>query len=352
MDGGLFPSAGAAASGNERGRRREPTPPYGTPVVEVASSEMPSQKERAGSAAAGTGLEHAVLNARLGLLAALSGSLRPAGGRRPQAGRRGLGPLGRHGGVRGRCGRGGETAGRELRMRPSGRTRLRQDGRLGEGSRARGGPPTRPRGDLGRGHRGPRAYRPLAGPEVLLALMPMSMLKALLGFLTFLSPSGSAAGRGHLVVRTAARLGDRGCADRSGAGRADPAVLNEQQMLTAVSGWWRSGPLGVFVQARWSRPWSLSRSAWPGRPPSPGLRRAGAAPRPDLDQGRAFARFETRLQLMWVVGSFVPVVLSLPIPAGNTVIAVAGALGAVSYMSSLRAVREEPEWLVPLDRSG
>jgi beta-lactamase regulating signal transducer with metallopeptidase domain len=56
----------------------------------------------------------------------------------------------------------------------------------------------------------------------------------------------------------------------------------------------------------------------------------------ELDQGRAFARFETRLQLMWVIGSLVGVVLSLSIPAGNLVLAVVAAIGAISYMSALR----------------
>ncbi len=59
----------------------------------------------------------------------------------------------------------------------------------------------------------------------------------------------------------------------------------------------------------------------------------------ESNQGRAFARFETRFQLMWVVGSFVPVVLSLPVAAGSLVMAVVAAVGALSYMSSRRAVR-------------
>jgi hypothetical protein len=59
----------------------------------------------------------------------------------------------------------------------------------------------------------------------------------------------------------------------------------------------------------------------------------------ESNQGRAFARFETRFQLMWVVGSFVPVVLALPIGGGDLIMAVAAALGAVFYMSSRRAVR-------------
>ena len=37
----------------------------------------------------------------------------------------------------------------------------------------------------------------------------------------------------------------------------------------------------------------------------------------ESNQGRAFARNETRFQIMWVVGSFVPVVLSLPVAGGR-----------------------------------
>ncbi len=59
----------------------------------------------------------------------------------------------------------------------------------------------------------------------------------------------------------------------------------------------------------------------------------------ESNQGRAFARFETRFQLMWVIGSFVPVVLSLPVAAGDLFMAVAAGAGAVVYMSSRRALR-------------
>ena len=41
---------------------------------------------------------------------------------------------------------------------------------------------------------------------------------------------------------------------------------------------------------------------------------------------------------MWVLGSFVPVVLSLPVAAGSLVMALVAALGALSYMSSRRAL--------------
>jgi Transmembrane secretion effector len=171
--------------------------------------------------------------------------------------------------------------------------------------------------------------------------MPMSVLKALTGFLTFLFAfalrreaaatwwfglvlGGLTAGAliGVLLVSTIRR------------------VLTEQQMLTGslllVAGF---ATLGAFYPVRWLQ--AVVAMA---------VGAASAVAKPSFDalvqrhvrqsnQGRAFARFETRLQLMWVVGSFVPVVLALPIAGGDLIMAVAAAIGAVSYMSSRRAVR-------------
>jgi hypothetical protein len=96
---------------------------------------------------------------------------------------------------------------------------------------------------------------------------------------------------------------------------------------------------GAFYSARWF--WAMIALVV-------GLASAVAKPSFDAlvqrhvresNQGRAFARFETRFQLMWVVGSFVPVVLSLPVAAGSLVMAVVAGAGALSYMSSRRAVQ-------------
>jgi Transmembrane secretion effector len=194
------------------------------------------------------------------------------------------------------------------------------------------------------------AFRPMADTEVILALMPMSVLKALVGFLTFLIAfalrreaaatwwfgfvlGGLTAGAliGVLLVSRIRK------------------VLSEQQILTSalllVAAF---ATLGAFFPARYMQALvALAMGA------------AGAVAKPSFDalvqrnvaesnQGRAFARFETRLQLMWVVGAFVPVVLALPFEAGDFVMAVVAAVGAVSYMSSRRAVGGEPE---PLARA-
>ena len=46
---------------------------------------------------------------------------------------------------------------------------------------------------------------------------------------------------------------------------------------------------------------------------------------PDANRGRSFARFETRFQLTWVVGAFLPVVISIPMEVGFIVIAACAA---------------------------
>jgi sugar phosphate permease len=60
---------------------------------------------------------------------------------------------------------------------------------------------------------------------------------------------------------------------------------------------------------------------------------------PTAAQGRAFARFETRLQLIWVLGALLPVVATTALTAGDIVIAAVAGVGGLSYMTGRRAVR-------------
>jgi len=119
-------------------------------------------------------------------------------------------------------------------------------------------------------------------------------------------------------------------------------VLSEQQMLAASL--WLVAAAGLLG-------WIFPRQGLQALV-AVAVGAAGAVAKPSFDalvqrhvresdQGRAFARFETRLQLMWVIGSLVGVVLSLSIPAGNLVLAVVALVGAVSYMSALRAARPD-----------
>jgi hypothetical protein len=185
------------------------------------------------------------------------------------------------------------------------------------------------------------AFRPIADTEVILALMPMSVLKALVGFTTFLFAfglrrAGSATWWFGFVLGGLTAGALIGVLLVSRLRR----FMNEQQILTGSLGLVVAVTVaGAFYSARWF--WAMIALAV-------GLASAVAKPSFDAlvqrhvresNQGRAFARFETRFQLMWVVGSFVPVVLSLPVAAGSLVMAVVAGAGALSYMSSRRAVQ-------------
>lgn len=59
---------------------------------------------------------------------------------------------------------------------------------------------------------------------------------------------------------------------------------------------------------------------------------------PDANQGRAFAQFESKFQLSWVLAGVIPVFLSLPGQVGFLVVGLMGSFAAVTYMVSARAV--------------
>ena len=63
---------------------------------------------------------------------------------------------------------------------------------------------------------------------------------------------------------------------------------------------------------------------------------------PDANFGRSFARFETRFQLVWVIGAFLPVIVPIPAQIGYLVIAVAAGFGAFAYITGQRGVRPAP----------
>ena len=60
---------------------------------------------------------------------------------------------------------------------------------------------------------------------------------------------------------------------------------------------------------------------------------------PDANQGRAFARFEARFQLAWVLAGLPPVAFTMPGQAGFFVVGEFGAMAAMLYVLGSRAVR-------------
>lgn len=60
---------------------------------------------------------------------------------------------------------------------------------------------------------------------------------------------------------------------------------------------------------------------------------------PDANQGRAFARYETRFQLAWVLCGLPPVFFTLPGQVGFLVVGLVGTFAAASYLIGSRAVQ-------------
>ena len=60
---------------------------------------------------------------------------------------------------------------------------------------------------------------------------------------------------------------------------------------------------------------------------------------PDANQGRAFARYETRFQLSWVLCGLPPVFFTLPGQVGFLVVGLVGTFAAASYLIGSRAVQ-------------
>jgi hypothetical protein len=60
---------------------------------------------------------------------------------------------------------------------------------------------------------------------------------------------------------------------------------------------------------------------------------------PDANRGRSFARFETRFQLVWVIGALIPIVIPIPIVAGFAFISIVAALALLRYLIGLRQIR-------------
>ncbi len=172
-------------------------------------------------------------------------------------------------------------------------------------------------------------------PEVLLGLNVMSILRALVGFLVFLIAFGLrrehasmfwygyalvASGAGSLIgILLVPRLRKR---------------ISEQSLLTAAV--WLvmigAGITAVFgsVVAQGILAFTL------------GLGSSGAQPAfdaivqrlvPPVQQGRAFARFQTRLQLSWVLGSLISVMVAIPFVSGDIIVASVAGVSGLFYLA-------------------
>ncbi len=204
-------------------------------------------------------------------------------------------------------------------------TRAREYGQAGEGERREQ--------DLMR-------LQPIANPEVMLGLTAMCIVRGLTGFMTFMLAFGLRRIHGVGLYWYGLILAGTGVGAIVGlvlVGRLRKH-LSEQQLLL--------GSLWVIAataagMAFWHVLFSQVVLGF-----MVGL--SGAIAQPSFDsmtqrfiplsaQGRAFARFGMRQQLVWVVGSLIPVIIAFSLPAGDITMAVLAGLGGLSYVSGRRA---------------
>jgi MFS-type transporter involved in bile tolerance (Atg22 family) len=183
--------------------------------------------------------------------------------------------------------------------------------------------------------------QPVAHPEVLLGLTAMSIIRGLQGFQIFLLAFGLRRLHVGLYVYGLA-LGAAGVGSIVGlvlVGRLRER-MSEQQLLL-ISLWFIA--ISSAGAALWGTLVAQVMLAF-----CVGL--AGAVAQPSFDamtqrfippqaQGRAFARFATRQQLVWVLGSLIPVIIAFKLPQGDAVMAALAAIGALTYLTGRRALR-------------
>ena len=64
---------------------------------------------------------------------------------------------------------------------------------------------------------------------------------------------------------------------------------------------------------------------------------------PDANRGRAFAQFETKNQLAWVIGGIIPVIFSPSGEVGFAIVALIGIVGAAMYFRASGIARKSPD---------
>ena len=173
---------------------------------------------------------------------------------------------------------------------------------------------------------------------IRLAATAMAVLRGTVGFLTFLV--AFSLRRGHApswwfgVVIAASMEGSflgAVVAPRLRRVLAEERILAGALLFVGVIG---------FVCARFGgRPSAAMLAATVGVAAAAGkLAFDSIVQRDALDhlRGRAFARFETRFQLVWVVGAAIPVVLPISLEFGMGALGFAAAFAAFSYYGSTR----------------
>ena len=182
--------------------------------------------------------------------------------------------------------------------------------------------------------------QPIANPEVMLGLTAMCIVRGLTGFMIFMLAFGLRRMKGVGLWWYGLVLAGSGAGAIVGlvlVGRLRKRFTEQQLLLGSL---WLIAVTAAGC-AVWGTLFAQVVLAFM-------VGMCGAVAQPSFDamtqrfiplsaQGRAFARFGMRQQLVWVIGSVIPVIIAFTLPQGDATMAVLAALGGLSYVSGRRA---------------
>ena len=182
----------------------------------------------------------------------------------------------------------------------------------------------------------------LRSASILLAASAMALLRAIVGFLTFLLVFWLRSEEAHIAWF--ALVGASAVSGNLGGALVAPVLrrlVREEFILGGVLVLTSTVAFAVSVGP--SRLSSAGLALTVGASTSLGKLAFDAIVQrdaPDANQGRSFARFETRFQLAWVVAALIPVLFFtvLPIRLGFLILGIASSVGSFFFLGGLRAV--------------
>jgi Major Facilitator Superfamily len=181
----------------------------------------------------------------------------------------------------------------------------------------------------------------LRGGGILLAASAMGLLRGIVGFLTFLvafqlRTDGAPTWQFGVVIAASgvgALLGSLLAPALRRNNMPEERILQIVLALTAVGSVlaaWAGGLVAAAILAA-----VVGMAAGCGKLAFDSVVQRDA---PDANRGRSFAKFETRFQLTWVIGAFVPVVVPIPMEIGFLVMALMAGFALFSYLAGLKAL--------------
>lgn len=188
---------------------------------------------------------------------------------------------------------------------------------------------------------GPAEKEELRSAGILLAASSMGLMRGIVGFLAFMLAfdfKSSGAPLWHLgVVAAAAQAGffvGAVMAPRLRRLVTEEHILTATLLATTVGGLVTAVIGGMVGAALLSMLVGSTASAAKQSFDSIVQRDA-----PDANRGRSFARFETRFQLLWVIGALLPILIPIPSEVGFALIALAAGVTAAWYLVGQRGIR-------------